>query len=120
MEKLTSINITGSLQVMENELLKVTGLSRAAFHRKAIDKFLSGDMNIDGDLMITTRKDPRYIRKPIKECIYLDDVRRKKLEKVSEEKNIKITILLFQAIMDYCVYMSNNLPQEELKKFLEQ
>lgn len=119
MEKLTSINITEALQVMENKLLEATGLSRTAFHRKAIDKFLNGDMNIDGDLMITTRKDPRYIRKPVKECIYLDDVRREKLKKVSEEKNIKITILLFQAIMDYCVYMSNNLPEEELEKFLK-
>lgn len=118
MDKLTSIKITESLREMESKLLKVTGLSKTAFHRKAIDKFLERDMTIDDDLMISTRKDPRYIKKTVKECVYLDDVRRERLEKVSAERNVKITILLFQAIMDYCVYMSSSLPEEELNLFL--
>lgn len=118
-DKMTSIKITTNVAYMQKEILKVSGLSKTVFHRRAIDHFLEGDMIIDKELKITKRTDPGYVRKPIMEHVYLDAERRRKLESAAAATGVGITTLILQAIMDYCVEMAQILPAETLKEIME-
>lgn len=101
--KPTSFKITSSLNYLENEILKETGLSHTEFQRKAIDAFLQGKQEISPRLKIKRRSDPNYIRKTVKEPIYLDQDREKKIRIVANREGCGITIVLFQALYDYCI-----------------
>lgn len=118
-DRMTSIKITTTVAYMQKEILKQSGLSRAVFHRKAIDHFLKSDMIIDTQLRITKTTDPGYVRKPILEHVYLDAERREKLEAASVVTGVGITTLIFQAIMDYCMEMAEWLPEETIQKIME-
>lgn len=118
-DKMTSIKITTTVAYMQKEILKVSGLNKTVFHRKAIDHFLEGDMIIDKQLKITKWTDPGYIRKPILEHVYLDEERRRKLESATAVTGVGITTLILQAIMDYCIEMAKILPAETLEKIMK-
>lgn len=118
MKKPTSFNISETLKYVENEILKESGLSQVAFHRKAIDYFIEGDHTIDEDLRITKRTDPRYIKKPVLERIYLEEEQRIILEQIRIEQNTNLTTLLFQALYDYCVVNCKILSDEILQNIM--
>lgn len=118
-QKLTTIRITTTLKRMEGLILEESGLSRAAFHRKAIDSFIKNNGVVDSQLKIKAKTDPRYIRKPERELIYLDKERKEMLEKIALRENTGITIVLYQAIMDYCIEMQKILPKDKLDEILE-
>lgn len=119
MNHLTSFNITTTVKYTENEILKKTGLSQAAFHRKAIDAFLAGDQKIDRRLKIKEISNPEYVKRSFKELIYLDDERRKLLEPIMERENVGITVVLFQALYDYCFEMASVLDYDVVKNIIE-
>jgi hypothetical protein len=119
MNHLTSFNITTTVKYTENEILKKTGLSQAAFHRKAIDAFLAGDQKIDRRLKIKEISNPEYVKRSFKELIYLDDERRKLLEPIMERENVGITVVLFQALYDYCFEMASVLDHDVVKNIIE-
>ena len=119
MKHLTSFNITNSLKYMEKEILKQTGLTQAAFHRKAIDAFLAGDQKINERFKIKKITDPRYVKRSFKELIYLDDDQKELLKPIMERENVGITIVLFQALYDYCYAMTSVLDEEVVKNIIE-
>lgn len=119
MNHLTSFNITTTVKYTENEILKKTGLSQAAFHRKAIDAFLAGDQKIDRRLKIKEISNPEHVKRSFKELIYLDDERRKLLEPIMERENVGITVVLFQALYDYCFEMASVLDHDVVKNIIE-
>lgn len=111
MKKLTFIKVTPEFVEIEKRLLEKTGLSKAAFHRKALEHFLEGSMEIDPDLRITERTNPAYVKRTEREGIYLTDDMRERLKEVAQEKGIKYTVLTFQALLNYCVYMVEYFPE---------
>ena len=119
MKHLTSFNITNSLKYMEKEILKQTGLTQATFHRKAIDAFLAGDQKINERFKIKKITDPRYVKRSFKELIYLDDDQKELLKPIMERENVGITIVLFQALYDYCYAMTSVLDEEVVKNIIE-
>ena len=119
MNHLTSFNITTTVKYTENEILKKTGLSQAAFHRKAIDAFLAGDQKINERFKIKKITDPRYVKRSFKELIYLDDDQKELLKPIMERENVGITIVLFQALYDYCYAMTSVLDEEVVKNIIE-
>ena len=119
MKHLTSFNITNSLKYMEKEILKQTGLTQAVFHRKAIDAFLAGDQKINERFKIKKITDPRYVKRSFKELIYLDDDQKELLKPIMERENVGITIVLFQALYDYCYAMTSVLDEEVVKNIIE-
>ena len=104
---------------METEILKETGLTQTAFHRKAIDAFLAGKQKIDDRLKIKAQSSPLYIKRSCTELIYLDEERREKLGPVMERENVGITIVLFQALYDYCLQMAYVLDDDIIKKIID-
>ncbi len=104
---------------MEKEILKQTGLTQAAFHRKAIDAFLAGDQKINERFKIKKITDPRYVKRSFKELIYLDDDQKELLKPIMERENVGITIVLFQALYDYCYAMTSVLDEEVVKNIIE-
>lgn len=119
MTRLTSFKITTAIKYMETEILKETGLTQAAFHRKAIDAFLAGKQKIDDRLKIKAQSSPLYIKRSCTELIYLDEERREKLGPVMERENVGITIVLFQALYDYCLQMAYVLDDDIIKKIID-
>lgn len=120
MEKhLTSFKITVSVRYLETEILNETGLPQTVFHRKAIDDFLKGDGKIDEELKITKRTDPQYVKKSYTEQIYLDEVREKKLEAVAEKENTKKTVVLFQALLNFCLKNAHLIDENIVKNIIQ-
>lgn len=103
----TSYTVTSSLQYLEDAILDVTKMSDIAFQLKAVDYFLEGDQKVDPDFKITKRSDPKYIRKIAKKNIFLDKERDEKLRRIAEKESCGITTVLFQALYNYCLAMSD-------------
>lgn len=114
----TTFKITTSLQYLEGEILKKTGMLKTAFHKHAIQDFLAGDQKIEERLKIRRFSDPRYVKKDALEQIYLDSFYKEKLKEVAEREGCGITVVLFQALLDYCVKCSFVLEVETVDQFL--
>ena len=101
--KKTSFNLTKATLLLENEILNNMDISRATFHRRAINYFLENDGAVHPYLLIRDRSDPNYVHKDAMEQIYLDAERESALLEVSRKNgNCGITTVLFQALMTYC------------------
>lgn len=116
--RLTSFNITTSVKYLEIEILKSTGLPQTVFHRKAIDYFLINNPTIDDELKITRRSDPKYVKKSVTERIYLDSEREKAIIDVARREGTKKTIVLFQALMNYCLKNVNEVNRVVVEKII--
>lgn len=119
-QRLTTIRVTTTLKRMEELILEESGLSKAAFHRRAIDAFVKNNGVVDAQLKIKAKTDPRYVKKPERELVYLDEERKQLLERIALRENTGITIVLYQAIMDYCIEMKKILPEDKLNEILEE
>lgn len=106
--KKTTFNVTSSALELENILIKKMDILRTNFHRRMIDYYLAYDRTINPYLLIRKRSDPNYIKKDAVEQIYLDEDREKALMEIAERYSAKetkcgINIVLFQALLSYCV-----------------
>lgn len=104
--KKTTVKVTKSTQLLENEILKHMDIPKATFHRRAIDYFIGQGGEIHPHLLIKERKDPHYVCKNAVEQVYLDEERKAALEKVADKYGCGYTIVLFNALMTYCSVMA--------------
>lgn len=118
MKKLTTVKITSKTKYLEEIICKITGMAKAEFFRRAIDSFIENEEIVEDELKITKKTDPDYIVKDERELIYLDDVRRDKLEEIALQQNTGITIVIFQALLNYCTKMSSIVPEDILKEII--
>lgn len=100
--KPTTFHVTKSTVLLENEILAQLDIPRLTFHRRAFRYFLDNDIKVHPNLLITERKDPRYIRKTATEQTVIDNDMKAALEEAAERNNCGITIVMFQALMTYC------------------
>lgn len=113
----TTLKVTKATMLMENLLVKRMKISRTEFHRQAVDHFLEGDQLIYEELLIRNWRDPRYVHKDALEQVYLDLGREAALRVVADRCGCGITIVIFQALLEYCDYLAPQLLKpEELKK----
>lgn len=106
--KKTTFNVTKSALELENLLIKKMDIPRTNFHRRMIDYYLEFDRTVNPYLLIKKRNDPNYVRKDAVEQIYLDEEREKVLTEIAESYSVEgakcgINIVLFQALLSYCV-----------------
>lgn len=104
--KKTTFNLTKATKLLQNELVKKMDIPKTAFHRRAIDYFISSGGEIHPHLKITNRADANYVKKDDIEQIYIDEKREQQLLEIAEKNDCKITILYFQALMSYCSVMA--------------
>lgn len=101
--KKTSFAVTKSTLDFENLLLSHMDIPRTVFHRRMIDYFFNNHIKVHEYLLIKDRIDPNYVQRKVLEQIYIDDERLEKLEKAAGEYGCKIGVILFQALMSYCI-----------------
>lgn len=118
MKKLTTIKITSTTKYLEETICEITGMAKAEFHRRAIDSFIENGEEVEEELKITERNAPNRIVKDDREQILLDDERREKLEKIALRQNTGITIVLFQALINYSAKMSYVVPKEIIEEII--
>lgn len=100
----TTFSITSKLLDMENKILKETGLSRAAYHRKAVQKYLDQEHpGINPRLLIRQKSNPEYVRKNVVEPVYLSEEHRDALEKIAMNYNTSIGTVFLEAMLEYTV-----------------
>lgn len=98
---------TASLKFLQDEVLKLTGYTKTMYQYKAIQYFLDGDRKIDDRLKITATTDPLYVKRDTREQIYLDPVQHVEIKKVAAEEGVKISVVLFQAMLNYTCIQAN-------------
>lgn len=100
----TTFSITAKLAEMENKILDETGLSRAAYHRKAIQKYLDQENpSINERLLIRQKSNPEYVRKSVIEPVYLSLEEREALEKIAKNYKTSIGTVFLEAMLEYTV-----------------
>lgn len=101
-KKITSLKITKSTKMLMDILIQQMDIPRTFFHRRAIDYFLENHLEIQPELLIRERSNPKYVKKDAVETLYLDDARKEKLKKIAEENGCGYTVVVFNAFMVYC------------------
>lgn len=110
--KKTSFRVTKATLELENALIQKMDIPRTTFHRRMIDYYLEYDRTVKPQLLIRKMTDPNYIQKDEMKQIYLDEKREQLLLEGAEEqarvhqKKCGINIVLFQALLTYCVVMA--------------
>ena len=100
----TTFSVTSKLLEMENKILKETGLSRAAYHRKAIQKYLDQECpGINERLLIRQKSNPDYVRRPVVEPVYLSEEHREALKKIAKDYKTSIGTVFLEAMLEYTV-----------------
>lgn len=102
--KKTTFNVTRSALEFEQMILNNMDIPRTTFHRRMIDYYLKYDRKVNPNLLLRERSNPDYVRKDAVEQLYLDEKREKELLVVAaENSNCGISVVLFQALLTYCV-----------------
>ena len=115
--KKTSFAVTRSALDFEKLILSYMDIKRTTFHRKMIDYYFKNQIRVHPYLLISDKTDPHYIRKKAVEQIYLDSVREEKIQKEAEMYGCRTGVILFQAMMSYCLAVAPEvLGTEELGK----
>ncbi|WP_033125280.1 hypothetical protein [Eubacterium sp. ER2] len=106
-KKSSQYTVTAALKYLQNEVLQITGYTKTMYQYKALDYFLSGDRKIDDRLKITARTNPLYVHRDVRDQIYLDPVQHQEIKKVAEAEGVKISVVLFQAVLNYTCIQAN-------------
>lgn len=104
-QNLTSFSVNRSVQILEQEILEETGLSKAAFHRKAVEYFYNcGDRHVHPRLLITKRTDPLYVKRDAREQVYVSEKMRTQIKEISALPYNQCSdgTVFFHALMIYC------------------
>lgn len=104
---LSQYTITTALKYLQDEVLKITGYTKTMYQYKAIEFFLNGDRQIDERLKITAKTNPMYVKRDTRDQIYLDPVQHIEIKKVAEDQGVKISVVLFQAVLNYTCIQAN-------------
>lgn len=118
----TSFAVTESALKFENVLLSHMDISRSLFHRRMIDYFFENHIKIHPYLLITDKTNPNYIRKKAVEQIYIDEIRKGKIEEVADEYGCRTGVVLFQAMMSYSLEIAPEVlgPEELGRLFMKE
>lgn len=100
--KKTTFKVPKSLLDLQNAILDKMDIPKTVFHRRMIDDFIGRGGNISPRLLIVNRTDPGYVKKEVSEQIYLDEERESKIHEVMNRYDCKQSVVLFQAMLDYC------------------
>lgn len=115
--KKTSFAVTQSALDFENVILSRVDITRTQFHRRMIDYYFKNQVRVHPYLLITDKSDPHYVRKKAVEQIYLDKVWEEKIQKEANTYGCRTGVILFQAMMSYCLEIAPEvLGPEELGK----
>lgn len=106
-KKSSQYMITISLKYLQDQVLKITGYTKTMYQYKALEYFLSGDRKIDDRLKITARTNPLYVHRDMRDQIYLDPVQHEEIKKIAEKEEVKISVVLFQAMLNYTCIQAN-------------
>lgn len=107
-KKHTSFYITKEVKELANFFIQREEVTRIVFIRKALRLFINGSHEVDPRVLIRKRTDPEYIKRDVFEAAYIDMEQWKALEQIAEEKGCKVAPLIFQALVNYCAFLSVN------------
>lgn len=113
----TTVSITHSTKILQNEILKHMDIPKTVFHQRAIKYFLDQNLPVHPWLLVKDRDDLNYVNKNDSEQMYIEEELVKQLKEISDEYNCGWTTVVFQALMTYCAIMAKEvLGEDALKK----
>ena len=86
-------------------------VTRKVFTRRAIQSFLDGSREIDKKILIKNRYDNDYIFRDALFSVLIGEDQLDAVQRVANEKGCKMSHVLFQSLVGYCVQMVN--PEDE-------
>lgn len=78
-------------------------ITRKVFTRRAIGSFLDGSWEIDERILIKNRYDPDYIFRDALFSVLIGEDQLDAVRRVANEKGCKMSHVLFQSLVGYCV-----------------
>lgn len=95
--------ITQGMKESIENLTEIKEITITQFVRKAIQLFLSTDRKIDPTFLITKKTDPDYVNRSTMFATYIEENLMEEILKVAKENNCKYSVVLYQALYDYCL-----------------
>lgn len=86
-------------------LRKKEEITRKVFTRRAIRNFLDGSREIDEKILIANHYDPEYIFRDVLFSVLIDKDLLDAIRVVASEKDCKMSHVLFQSLVGYCVQL---------------
>ncbi len=77
-----------------------------------------GEQVVMPRLKIKERNDPLYVKKTTREAVYLELSHAEALQKAAERNGCGITVVMFQALHDYCIKQAETLPDGAVEAIL--
>ena len=114
----TTVMINENVYWLQKILIRKMDIPRTRFHNRAIDYFLENETSIHPLLQIKERNDPKYVKRTIAEQIYLDEIRKRRLEEFAAQHNCGYTVVIFNALLMYCVIQGQVFIGEEFMNSL--
>ena len=95
----TTVAITHSTKILQDEILKHMDIPKTVFHQRAIKHFLEHNIPVHPWLLIKDRDDLNYVNKNDSEQMYIEVELAEQMKEISDEYNCGWTTVVFQALM---------------------
>ena len=102
-DKLYPFRVSQEVYDLVEYLRNKEEVTRKVFTRRAIQSFLDGSREIDEKILITNHYDPDYIYRNVLFSVLIDQDQLDAVRKVASEKDCKISHVIFQILVGYCV-----------------
>lgn len=109
----TTVAITHSTKILQDEILKHMDIPKTVFHQRAIKHFLEHNIPVHPWLLIKDRDDLNYVNKNDSEQMYIEVELAEQLKEISNAYNCGWTTVVFQALMIYCAIMAKEVLGED-------
>ena len=109
----TTVAITHSTKILQDEILKHMDIPKTVFHQRAIKYFLEHNSPVHPWLLIKDRDDLNYVNKNDSEQMYIEVELAEQLKEISNAYNCGWTTVVFQALMIYCAIMAKEVLGED-------
>lgn len=104
-EKLYAFRVSQEVFDLVEYLRNKEEITRKVFTRRAVRSFLDGTREIDGRILIANHYDPDYIFRDVLFSVLVDEDQLAAVRKTASEKGCKVSHVLFQSLVGYCVQL---------------
>ena len=104
-KRITSYYITETLKELISYLIQMEEISKIVFLDRAVSYFFEVDPVMNDEVLITSRREDKYIKRNVLYSNYIYEDQDERLDKYTKLTGCKKSQIIFQALVNYSAYL---------------
>lgn len=104
-KRITSYYITETLKELISYLIQMEEISKIVFLDRAVSYFFEVDPVMNDEVLITSRREDKYIKRNVLYSNYIYEDQDERLDKYTKLTGCKKSQIIFQTLVNYSAYL---------------